>query len=134
MASHARDMSLSQLERLLSSKKSELEGLMRARERLRKDLQQVELRISGLQGNRPAGPTGRRRRTGKRAQNPKPLAEVIALVLGNNKKGYPLGELAAKVREAGYKSYSSNFSNIVYQCIYNNRDRFALDSGHYTLK
>ncbi len=56
-------------------------------------------------------------------------------ILGRTKKGLTLAELGQKVLDAGYKSSSSNFRNVLYQCVYNTKDVYHDEStGTYKLK
>ena len=59
---------------------------------------------------------------------------MISEILSKSKKGLTLEELVPKVVEAGYKSSSSNFSNMIYQNIYTS-EGIAKDAetGCYTL-
>ncbi len=66
----------------------------------------------------PGRPRGSKNR-GARPKNERSLRDVISELLGKSKKGLTLEELTSKIVEAGYKSNSSNFSNMIYQNIYN---------------
>lgn len=122
----ANDMTVMQLERILERKKSKLEGLLKRRERLQKQLSSVEGRIGAIGGIRTEG--GRGRKIRKRPKNDRPLIAVVVDVLSHHKKGLTLKDLAAKVLETGYKTYSDKFENTVYQCLYNNSGKLAHDA------
>jgi hypothetical protein len=133
MVRGAVDLSVASLERLLNKRKSTLEALESRREKLQKDLVKVEQKISSLEGRRGAAATGSRRR--KRPKNSKSLASVVTEVLARSKNGLPLSELSEKVLATGYKSGSSNFKNVLYQCLYNTPSFVhEAETGNYKLK
>lgn len=133
MPSTLKDCSVSELERILETRKSELAKLLKNREKLLKDLQRVEKRIKTLEGRKTTG-AKRKRKSQKRARNAKSLRKVVTEILSRNKKGVALDALSKKVLATGYKSNSSNFKNVLYQCLYN-FDDFEHDkkSGAYRL-
>ena len=53
------------------------------------------------------------------ASRTKSCCAVVLEILGKNKKGFTLADLAVKVNESGYRSTSRNFRNVLYQCLYN---------------
>lgn len=120
MAKAAKEMSVAELERILNSRKSLLDGLIRKRDRLAKELSGVEKKINTLGGDKGAT-TGsvRGHRVVKRPKNDKSLHTVVQEILAKSKKGIALDPLSKKVMEAGYKTNSSNFKNVLYQCLYN---------------
>jgi len=118
MAKNVNEMSVADLEKALLSKRSKLEDLSSQRERLRKQLETVEGKIQTL-GGTPGTPAKRGGgRQGKRVKNAKPLSGYIEEILGRTKKGFTVDEVEQKVLEAGYKTKSKNFRNVVYQCLY----------------
>lgn len=134
MAISAKKMSLAELERLLASKKGQLESLTKRREKLQQELEKVDQEIASIQGKGRAsrGPAKRRVR---RRRNQPPLRDVVTGILSKNKKGLGLNELSEKVKATGYKSSSSNFNNVVYQCLYNTKAiQHDKDNGVYKLK
>jgi len=112
------DMSVADLEKALQSKRGKLDDLSNQRDRLRKQLESVEGKIQTL-GGTPADP-GKQKggRRGKRVKNAMPLSGYVEEVLGRTKKGFTVDEVEQKVLEAGYKTNSKNFRNVVYQCLY----------------
>jgi len=116
MQKAAKNLSVADLEKLLLTRKSQVDGLIKRREKLKKDLDSVEQRISAIQGHASASPT---RKTVKRPMNPKSLRTYVTEVLAKTKNGFPLAKLAEKVIAAGYKTNSANFRNVLYQCLYN---------------
>lgn len=123
----ARDMTVAQLERVLEKKRARLEKLVVMRARLQKKLALVEVKISSVGGVQKER-TARKRRGGrKRLKNEKTLIQAVLDVLGENKKGLTIKDLADKVQQSGYKSSSANFQNTLYQCIYHNGSKLAHD-------
>ncbi len=120
MAKSVGDLSVAKLEQMLNHRKQLLTGLKKRESRLQKELDDVQKRIGAIEGSGIGG-TVRRKRTGKRAKNSKSLHEVVLDLLSKNKKGYPLTPLGQKVLESGYKSNSTNFNNVLYQCLYNSK-------------
>lgn len=111
------EYSVAQLERMLSERKNRLDGLHRKQERLRSELDKVEDEIAVLEGRRASSRFPRQ--PINRAKNDKPLHTHVLELLAKNKKGLTLSGLAEKVLEAGYKTTSTNFNNVLYQCLYN---------------
>ena len=133
MAKNTKELSVAALERLLNRRVSLLEKLTTKREKLQKDLARVEQRICALEGRRGGPKTSVRRR--KRPRNAKPLAEVVADLLSRSKTGYPQAKLSEKVLATGYKSGSSDFKNVLYQCLYNSPNVVhEPETGNYKLK
>lgn len=128
----ATDMTVFQLERMLEKKRSRLEGLVKRRDRLQKQLATVEGRIQTVGGLRTEGTRARRVR--RRPKNDKPLVEVVVDVLSKHPKGLTLKELSAKVLDTGYKTYSDKFENTLYQCLYNNMKRLVHDAETHTYR
>lgn len=130
MSKVASDMSVAQLEKLLHARKSQLDSLTKQRERLQKELDRVEKKINSIEGS-----SVMRRRPSRRPRNEKSLHSLVTELLTKNKKGYSLSALSEKVLESGYKTNSTNFKNVLYQCLYN-ADEIEHDpaSGNYRLK
>lgn len=129
MAASAKELSLSELQRLMEAKKQRLSALLKRRSKLQADLAKVEEEISALEGRRRAAPSRSKARKGvkngvkkkvvrRRRRNQQPLHAVVLEVLGKSKEGLSLKDLAAKIKETGYKSGSSNFNNVIYQTLY----------------
>ncbi len=134
MVKSASDLSVAELERILSSRKSKLDSLTKKKTKLQKDLTFVEKQISQLVGRQSAAAAVGRRKVLKRPKNAKPLSQCVTEILGKNKKGLTLAGLAEKVLELGYKTNSSNFNNVLYQCLYNSESFFHDEkSGCYRL-
>ena len=120
MAKAAREMTVSDLERLLDTKKTQLNAALKKRATFLKDLEQVEKRIRELEG-KPRTTRKKTRRVRRRARNKVPLPAVVTEILAKSKKGLSLSELREKVLATGYKSNSANFKNVLYQCLYNSK-------------
>jgi hypothetical protein len=127
------ELSVAQLERLLEGKRSQLDSLYRRREKLQKELSEIDQQIVAVGGGEGIrrGNKGR-----KRPKNEKTLLQVVLEVLGTStsKKGMGLGEISAKVLESGYKTGAYKFENTVYQCLYNNTDKIHHDLPSRTYK
>ncbi len=120
MARKSSDYSLSDLEQILNERKSQAQELGKRRDQLTKELAKIEAELQAIVGAKRRGPKKGVRR-GKRPKNERSLREIIFDLLGKSKKGLTLADLEPKVLEAGYKSASKNFSNMIYQCLYNSQ-------------
>ena len=120
MARNSENFSLSDLQRIIEERKSQAQELGKRRDQLIKELAKVDAELQEIIGKKRRGaPKGIRR--GKRPKNERSLREIIFDLLGKSKKGLTLADLEPKVIEAGYKSSSKNFSNMIYQCLYNSQ-------------
>ncbi len=128
-------LSVSELERLLTKRKSQLGKLTRRRTALERQLAAIDHKIGQLGGIAAGKSFSVRRKIRRRPRNAKSLTAVVVDVLKKNKAGLSLDKLASKVRATGYKSHSADFKNVVYQCLYNNRKTIARDenAGLYKL-
>jgi hypothetical protein len=133
MVKDTKDLTVGELERLLDARKSEFVSLSRRKSKLERDLIKVQKRMALLEGRRGGPRLGRK--FGKRPRNEKSLHETVVELLSKTKKGYPLAELADKILGTGYKSKSSDFKNVVYQCLYNAKEIIHdPETGTYRLK
>lgn len=122
MSRAASTFSLAELESFLDERKSQAHELEKQRDQLIKELAKIETELQGIIGTtKKASHKGARKavRRGKRVKNERSLREILFEILAKNKKGCTLADLELKVPEAGYKSSSKNFSNMIYQCLYN---------------
>jgi septal ring factor EnvC (AmiA/AmiB activator) len=126
---------ISQLERILHERRSELGRLERQRSELQRKLDGLDRQIVKLQGSL-RGAAGRRGVTaGGRARNSQSLVEVIESVLKGNGKPMKVGDIVDAVQAGGYRSNSANFRGIVNQTLIKERKRFSpSDRGVYQLK
>ena len=124
-------LSVAELERLLRDRKSKLNDLVRRRTKLQRELEQIERQILELEGKSDSSVI----RAAKRPRNEKTLAEVVNEVLNRNKSGLTLSALAERVFATGYRSSSTNFNNVLYQCLYNAEEIVHdPETGKYSLK
>ena len=123
---------IADLERQIEERRTKVLELFAKREKLQAEIDQIDAEMGNLAN--VDGRSGRRR--GKpRLKNKSPLRPVVLQVLGKNKKGLSLNDLADKILEAGYKSNSVNFKNVVYQCLYNTSEiEHDAVKGVYKLK
>ncbi len=122
MPSTLKDCSVSELERMLKARKTELESLIKKREKILKELSVIEKRIKALEGRKQSTGPKQRRKSRKRPKNAKSLRSTVTEVLSRNKKGFALDPLSKRVLATGYKSNSGNFKNVLYQCLYNHEE------------
>ena len=122
------EMTLSELEQALGARQRSLDTLLRKRDRLVKDLEATDAKIEEIGGTSA-------RNLNPRPRNAKSLFAVVTELLTKRKSGYTLHDLAEQVLSSGYKTASSNFKNVLYQCLYNS-DAFHYDekSGTHKLK
>ena len=119
----SRKMSMAELQKLVNSKKTQIDGLLKKKERLQEQLENIDQQIDDISGGL-IGYGG----TGSRPRNAKSLHATVTELLKKNKKGLSLSELADGVMKTGYKSTSKNFKNVLYQCLYDATD-ISHDNG-----
>lgn len=130
MAKAAGVMSVAELEQILEDRKVKAIDLGKKREELQKQLDDIDRQILEVMGDNRVM---RRRR--RRLKNEMSLRSHVLELLGKSKKGYSMADLTTKIMEAGYKSSSRNFRNVLYQCLYNTEGvTFDQASGCYKLK
>jgi IS30 family transposase len=112
MAKTPPDLTVADLERILNSRRSTLKELIKRRAKIQKELDKVDAEIHTLTGT-----TVKRR--GRRTRNKHSLREMVLELLKKSKKGYSLAELSRMILDSGYKTASTNFRNVLYQCLYN---------------
>lgn len=121
-------LSIEQLEKLLNSRRNELQKLMRQRAKIAKRLEMLDNRIHDLGGK--AGGRG-----ATRARNEYSLLELMETVMKEAGKPMKVGDIMEAVQAKGYRSTSPNFRGIVNQTLIKERKRFAQASrGIYQLK
>jgi hypothetical protein len=121
-----KNLTVTQLERMLLRKTTVLEKLRRQRALLEKKLAHVERRIVEIGG--VARERGTERVPRRRPKNPMTLLAAVIEMLGQHKKGLSLRELAGKLLDSGYKTSSTNFQNTLYQCLYHNSGKILHDA------
>jgi hypothetical protein len=113
MARPAADLTVAELTRILNVRRDTLRALNKRRSKLQTELRKVEAEIRAVTGT--AGP-GRR---GRKSANSLSLRETVLQLLQKTKKGYSLSDLSQTILESGYETSSTNFRNVLYQCLYN---------------
>jgi hypothetical protein len=127
-----RNLSISDLERLLNSRRSQISKLETKRAKVLRKLKGIEDDIISLGGT--VG--GSVRVTGSvRASNTQTLPEVILQVLKGKASGMKVAEIVAASLAAGYQTKSDNFRSIVNQTLIKDK-RFTKtgERGVYALK
>jgi IS30 family transposase len=131
MASTPPIQSIPDIERLLEEKKSHLERLITLREQIQKKIDDLDIEMQSAAHLQPT----KKRRGRPRLTNASPLRKVVAEILTKHKKGLTLSEITAKATEAGYRSQSKSFSNVIYQCLYHSSSvELNRHTGIYSLK
>jgi hypothetical protein len=125
-------LSISKLENMLAGQRRKKTDLMRERKQILKQLAKVDARIAVLSGASAGGagltPTGR-------VRNAKSLLVMLEEALAGQAKGLSVGDITQKVLDAGYKTGSPNFRNIVNQNLITQRKKFvSIERGVYALK
>jgi len=150
------DYSLAQLQELMETKASELNELKSRRAALQKELDNLDELIQETEGVGARSVTGGRKTAGMvkspatkkkvtrkkkvaRAQNKRSAKSYAEEILRNEPEGLTLDELADRVLEQGYKTNSANFSNTLYQSLYNDRKKgktfkYSDKTGKWTVK
>jgi hypothetical protein len=119
------EMSVAELQAEIARREKGLTKLRRKRERLLKNLAEVE---SALAQAGAALGGGRR---GPRMRNDSSLLDALIKVLTG--KTMSVTEAAEAVQNAGYKTSSPNFRTIVNQCFISNKKKFKrVSRGNYT--
>ena len=127
-------LTLSELQRIMDSRKGEISKLYRKRTTLEKDLTAIDRQIAKLEGS---GGGGRRGAigSGTRAQNDKSLVETLLEVMQGGKGPMGVKDIVEAVEKAGYRSSSANFRGLVNQTLIKENKRFeSTGRGVYGLK
>ncbi len=117
MAKATNDLTVTDLERILNARRSALRNLNKRRAKIQKELAKVDAEIHELTGG--VGGSGGGKRRGRRSKNKQSLRVTVLELLKKNKKGYALADLSRVILDSGYKTSSTNFRNVLYQCLYN---------------
>lgn len=104
-----------------------LKSLERKRDRLVKQLEELNAQIRSMGGLATSGPGGR-----KRPRNAMNLQEALVKLLRN--KTLSVTEIAEEVQKAGYKTSSENFRTIVNQTLITSPAFKRVSRGKYTTK
>lgn len=118
---------------LANARTKEISKLTKKKQKLLDEIADIDKQISRFGGSTSKARVGRPR--GTRARNEKPLADVIADVLGKNGKAMKVAEIAEAVLATGYNTNSPNFRSIVNQTLIKDRKRFdQAERSYYQLK
>ena len=112
MAKAAGMLTVSELEKMLEDRKIKAIELAKQRNILQKQLEEIDRQLAEVMG--AARVVSRRR-----LKNGKSLRTHVLAILRKSKTGYSMAQLRNHILAAGYKSSSSNFRNVLYQCLYN---------------
>ncbi len=118
-------LSIEQLENILHNRRSELQKLQKQRNRLVRELDDVDSRIRLLGG---------RGGSGRRPRNEQSLIAMMEGVLKSAGKPLGVGDIAAAVQRKGYRSSSANFRAIVNQSLIKDKRFTQAGRGVYQLK
>ena len=121
------ELSVAQLEQMLSQRRSRITVLQRQRAKLQRKLDVVDEQIGDLGGNG-------RGRPGGRVRNAKSLIETLAAVLKDAGEAMRVADLAEAVLRTGYKTNSANFRGIVNQTLIKDKRFVPIVRGSYQLK
>lgn len=132
-------VSVSDLQAEISRRKKRVHTLVRKRNRLVQQLQQIDSEIEAEGGAEfvkmaPARGNGAGRRAGggKRPRNDANLADSMVEVLTGKTMG--VTELSEAVQKAGYKTTSPNFRTIVNQTLIKDKRFKRVERGQYTVR
>jgi hypothetical protein len=123
-------MNITELERVLEERRSELSKLTRQRSDLEKRLSALDRQIARVGGT---GAVGRRRRGG-RARNEHSLTDTIEGVMKGSSKPMRVPDIVEGVLSSGYQSHSANFKGIVNQTLIKDKRFQQVERGVYQLK
>jgi hypothetical protein len=112
MAKRTAVMTVAELERMLNARRTALQELNKRRARVKAELDKIDAEIRALSG-------GLMRKRSGRSRNKFSLREIVVDLLKRSKKGYSLADLTQIILDSGYKTGSTNFRNVLYQCLYN---------------
>ena len=128
-------MTIAQLENLLTTRRRRLGELERERKKMLTKLNGINRQISTLAGRMGAGGGNGNGGAGGRARNEVSLVEAMSKVLSAAGKPLGVGDITEGVLKSGYRSNSANFRAIVNQTLIKERKNFtATDRGVYALK
>ncbi len=121
-------LSMVELQAELNRRQRAAGSLLKRRDRLLRDLDEVNMQIA-KSGNAGGGKNGRR----MRARNANSLVETILQVLNGRTMG--VNEIADAVQKSGYISTSPAFRTIVNQTLINHASKFKrVSRGQYAAK
>ena len=118
--------SISDLERLLDSRRSALQKLSKQRTKIQRKLDAIDREIHGLGGSGGGG-------GGTRVRNDMSLVAMLGAVL-KGKEAMQVGDIVDAVKARGYRSNSANFRGIVNQTLIKESQFASAGRGLYKLK
>ncbi len=123
------NLSISQLQNIIESRRAEIARLERRRNKLARKLNQLDDKIMALGGSGKMRAGG-----GGRVRNNKSLPEMLLQVLAKSGKAMQVGDIVDAVRSGGYKTKSANFRGIVNQTLIKDKRFNSAGRGMYQLK
>ena len=123
------NMTITQLENLLNSRRKRLAELVRDRNKVQSRLDAIERQISSLQGRGLGGGA-----TAVRARNAMSLVATMEKLLRNAGKPVAVGDIVAGVLKTGYRTTSPNFRGIVNQTLIKEKQFQNAGRGLYQVK
>ena len=124
MAKKKKNLSVTDLEKLLQMRMSQLEALIEKRRKLQEQIAQLDREIQSVDGSGTAPSRASRskvvakpKRKRRRARNTVSLNSVVATVLAKHKKGLSTVDIESAVLGTGYKTTSKNFRPMIYQTL-----------------
>jgi hypothetical protein len=135
------NLSITQLESILSTRLAELQQLTKEHSKLSGQLAEIEKKISSLggkskgRGRVATNGFGHGYGGGVRIKNEKSLVETLDQVLGAASEAMKVGDIVEAVLKAGYHTTSDNFRGIVNQTLIKERRHFvSAGRGLYAAK
>lgn len=123
------NLSLSALESIMESRRSELNKLRKQRTKIQRELNAVDRQIDKIEGGGGGGRGGN-----GRVRNAQSLNDTIDQVLREGGKPMKVGDIVDAVKAAGYRSSSANFRGIVNQTLIKDKRFNAPERGLYQVK
>lgn len=120
------NLSLSDLQSIMETRRVELGRLRKQRSELQRKLDGLDRQIGKIEGGGRAGGGGR-------ARNAKSLNDTLEEVLTGGKP-MSVGDIVDAVKAAGYRSSSANFRGIVNQTLIKDKRFTAPERGIYQMK
>ena len=114
-------LTIGNLERMLSQRRTALAGLMSKRARLQKRMDALDAKIRSVNGG--AGSISLT--SAGRARNPMSLIAAMSEVLTKAGKPLGVGDIVDRVQAGGYRSNAANFRALVNQTLIKERKLFA---------
>jgi hypothetical protein len=119
--------SISDLERLLVTRRSAIQKLTKQRTKVQRKLDSIDREIASLGGSSNGGGGG------TRVKNDMSLVATLGAVL-KGKEAMGVGDIVDAVKSHGYRSNSANFRGIVNQTLIKESQFASAGRGLYKLK